>query len=165
VSATTLPNLPRQPLSPTEQLEALRRVQAQAEQRIKLGQQLFKAAEAHVTQQHVVIQQLKQQQQQLRQQVQEDVARSLQTYDQWIGRIDENFTHAMQALEEKLESLEVKWTQTEQRIAALTRRAEALLEQSRTLLQPPAPKPSRPPLTITLKQPLSISASNAPSKD
>lgn len=131
----SLPGVPRQPLTPTQQLEALRRVQAQAEQRIKLGTQLFKAAEAHATQQKVLIDEVRQDQQRLRAEVQEDVARSLQAYDQWVGRIDENFTRAMQSLEAKIARLESQWTATADRMEALMRRAEALLEQSRSMLE------------------------------
>ena len=42
--AELLAKMPRKPLTPDQQLAALDKVQAQATQRIKLGQQLFKAA-------------------------------------------------------------------------------------------------------------------------
>lgn len=130
-----LPGLPRQPLTAAQQLEALRRVQSQAEQRIKLGTQLFKAAEAHATQQKALIDELRQEQQRLRVEVQEDVARSLQSYDQWVGRIDENFTRAMRSLEAKINRLESQWTQTLDRMETMMARAEKLLEQSRAMLE------------------------------
>jgi hypothetical protein len=130
-----LPGLPRDPLSPTEQLEALRRVQAQAEQRVKLGLQLFKAAEAHATQQQTLIEEIKSEQQRLRAEVQEDVARSLHTYDQWMGRMDEDFTRAIKSLETKIEMLEAQWSHSQERMAAMMRRAEALLQQSQAMLE------------------------------
>lgn len=122
------------PLTPAQQMEALRRVQAQAEQRIKVGLQLFKAAETHATQQHSDIQQLKDEQSRLRKNLEEDVARSLQAYDQWVGRMDENFTKALRLLEDKMGAIERRFNETQVRMDRMVKRAETLLEQSTQLL-------------------------------
>ncbi len=123
----------RQPLTPEQQLDALKRVQSQADQRVKLGMQLFKAAEARLSNQHDMVKQIKTLQKQLREQVNEDVARSLHAYDQWIGQIDESFTTAIRKLEEKIDAVQANMTKSETRIQGMLQRAEALLDQSRCL--------------------------------
>jgi len=133
-AAGKLPGLPKGPLTPTQQLEALRRVQAQAEHRIKLGLQLFKAAEAHATHQQRVIQQIKAEQANLRERLETDVTKSLHSYDQWVGKIDESFTRAMQALEAKIQGLESEWNAAQERMTTMVRRCEALMDQSRYML-------------------------------
>lgn len=122
------------PLTPAQQMEALRRVQAQAEQRIKVGLQLFKAAEGHATHLHTDIQQLKDEQARLRKSLEEDVARSLQSYDQWVGRMDENFTKALRLLEDKMGAIERRFNETQIRMDRMLKRAETLLEQSTQML-------------------------------
>lgn len=137
---------PRQALSPDQQLEALRRVQAQAEQRVKLGQQLFKAAEARVSTHRAMIDEIKGEQAKLRDEVQRDVAQSLQSYDQWVGKLDERLTEAMRSLEARLDTLQNEWQATQAKIEHMLRRSEALLDQSRVLLghEAPAVEPESP---------------------
>lgn len=132
--AELLAKMPRKPLNPEQQLAALDKVQAQATQRIKLGQQLFKAAEARLTQQQDVLDKIRNQQQDLRDQVQEDVAKSLQTYDQWMGKIDESFTTAIREVTERLGRLEVEQQNTREEMQAMVARASALMEQTQRLL-------------------------------
>jgi hypothetical protein len=153
----------RQPLTPEQQMQALKRVQAQAEQRVKLGMQLFKAAEARLSSQTDIVQQIKTLQKQLREQVNNDVAQSLHQYDQWIGQIDESFTTAIRKLEEKVDAVQANISKSEARMRDMLDRAEALLDQSRNLLErnslklpvmpkqthhvaPPASKPVPPPV-------------------
>ena len=57
----------------TKQLEALQRVQNQAEQRVRLGLQLFKAAEAHTMGQKEIIDELKAEREKFRDELSEDV--------------------------------------------------------------------------------------------
>jgi hypothetical protein len=143
--AESLPGLPRQPLTPEQQMEALRKVQSQAEQRVKLGVQLFKAAEARVTLQRDLLTEAKSAQEQLREQINQDVAKTLQQYDQWIGRIDENFTKAMLKLQERMDALETEQSKAQDKITQMLRRAEALLDQSRYMLahiEQQGPRPS-----------------------
>jgi hypothetical protein len=125
--------LNRQPLTPDQQLQALKRVQAQAEQRVKLGMQLFKAAEARLSTHTDVLGQIKTLQSQLREQVNQDVAKSLHEYDQWIGQIDESFTTAIRKLEEKVDAVQANIVSSESRVKHMLDRAEALLDQSRCL--------------------------------
>lgn len=132
---TLLRDLPRKNLSPEQQLEAIRKVQAQAEQRVKLGMQLFKAAEARITAQQDLVDQFRRDQNELRDQVQQDVARTLQEYDQWIGRIDESFTRAMQRLEERLDAIEQAAAESDERVQGMVSRAEDLMDQTRYLLE------------------------------
>jgi hypothetical protein len=134
-AGAVLPGLPRGPMSPQQQAEALRRVQSQAEQRVKLGMQLFKAAEAHVGQQRDLVQQIKADQQRLHGEIQADVARTLQQYDQWVGRIDENFTKAIRGLEERMQRIESEHGEARGRLESMVRRAEALLDQARAMLE------------------------------
>ncbi len=160
---TGLSSMSRQPLSPEQQMQALKRVQAQAEQRVKLGMQLFKAAEARLSSQTDVLGQIKTLQTQLREQVNQDVAKSLHEYDQWIGQIDESFTTAIRKLEEKIDAVHANMVNSEARIENMLKRAEALLDQNRELAEknslkqvaptPPAGSPyaadSTPPATPT----------------
>ena len=130
-----LRDLPRKNLTPEQQLEAIRKVQAQAEQRVKLGMQLFKAAEARMTSQQEMVDKFRAEQNALRDQVQQDVAKTLQDYDQWVGRIDESFTHAIQRLEERLAGLETSVAESDERVEKMLERAEGMMEQTRYLLE------------------------------
>ena len=137
--------------NPQRQLESLRQVQAQAEQRVQLGMQLFKAAEARVASQQAMIEAVRAEQDRLREQMHEDVTRSLHAYDQWVGQIDENFTHAIRALEHKVEAMQRQWQQTQGKVEGMMKRAEALLDQSRVMvadsaakLGPAAPAAAKP---------------------
>lgn len=139
-SKVDLPGLPRQPLTPEQKLDALRRVQAQAEQRVKLGQQLFKAAEARVTAHRGLMDQVRQEQDKLRAEVQEDVARSLQSYDQFMGQLEERITLAMRSLEDRLDTLHAECAASESKVDQMLTRAEALLDQTRVLLNQSVPR-------------------------
>jgi len=134
---------PRVSLTPQQQLAATRRVQDQAEQRVKLGVQLFKAAEAHVANHQELVDGVRTEQKQLQQRLQEDVARSLHQYDQWVTQVDEGLTNRLHELEGKLDQLQRQWTETEKRIDGLMRRAETMFDQSRSLLQTAAPQTRR----------------------
>jgi len=143
----------RQPLTPEQQVQALKRVQAQAEQRVKLGMQLFKAAETRLSGQTDVLQQIKTLQTQLREQLNQDVAKTLQEYDQWIGQIDESFTSAIRKLEEKVDAVQQNLTTNEARMQKMLDRAEAMLDQTRSLIGqhtvPSMPLAPAPPATDT----------------
>lgn len=168
-----LPGLPTGPLSPQQQMEALRRVQAQAEQRVALGLQLFKAAEAYATKHQDMIQQLRQEQDGLRQQMETDVARSLRRYDDWIGKVDRDLAQAVVGIEQKIQQVQTQWGQIQKRVEHLVSRAEQMLDQSRCLMErladqveqqetdqagtPPAAIPSMDAATAE-EAPLSIAA-------
>lgn len=138
-----LPGLPRKPLTPQQQTEALQRVQAQAEQRVKLGMQLFKAAEAHVSQHRDALTQIKAEQDRLRTEIQDDVTKTLHQYDQWVGQIDESFTKAIRTLTERLDKIEAEAGASQARLESMVKRAEALLDQARLATDPPAPPPQQ----------------------
>jgi hypothetical protein len=126
-----LPGLPTGPLPPHQHADALRRAAAVAEQRIKLGAQLFKAAEARVAQYQELVDEIKSQQEQMRQQMQEEVQTSLAKYDDLVGSIDDSFTERVHVLEDKIDSLTSKWEESQKRIEQMMHRAESMLDQGR----------------------------------
>ncbi len=136
-----LTGLPRRSLTPEQQMEALRKVQAQAEQRVKLGMQLFKSAESRLAAQGDMLDQVRTEHRQLREQVQEDVAKSLQSYDQWMGQIDERFTHAMRQLEQKVDDLADQWDRMRDEMQSMLTRSEAMLDQTRCLIEQKRDRP------------------------
>lgn len=139
--AELLADMPRRPLSPQQQAEALKKVQAQAEQRVKLGMQLFKAAEARLAAQQDIVKEVKQQQDALKLEVQEDVVKTLQSYDQWMGQIDEGFTKALRDLTDRLDQLENGLEDRLKPMQAAADRAEAMLQQAQALLEQTASDP------------------------
>jgi hypothetical protein len=150
----TLPGVPKRPLDAQQQLEALRRTQAQAEQRVKLGVQLFKAAEARTAQHRDDVEQLRKEQDQLRQQLQQDIARSFQSYDQWIAKVDDTLTNSLKSIEDRIELLQSRWKETEQRIETMMDRSQTLLSQSADMMQTPPQATfdepqSAPPLALS----------------
>lgn len=134
-SSTILPGLPKRSLTARQQLEALQRVQGQAEQRVKLGVQLFKAAEARTSQYQAMLDQIKAEQEEFRTEFSQDMARSFQVYDKWLGQIDETLTDALSELESKLDKLGTNWAGKQDRTESLINRSEQMLEQSRDLLR------------------------------
>lgn len=132
---TTRPADAATPLTTAQKLEALRRVQAQAEQRVKLGTQLLKAAESHTSQTQSYVEQVRQEQNELREKLEHDVAAALHQYDQWVGTIDESLTRRLQATEERLDALDKQWVEAEERVARMVKRAEMMFDQSRSLLE------------------------------
>jgi len=128
----------RPALTVEQKLEALARVQAQAEQRIALGKQLFKAAEARIRAESDVIKQVRKENEVLREQLHREFTESLHSYDQWVGQIDENFTTAIRALEEKIDAVAEQSASDRRKVASLIARAEALLGQAQMKLGPAA---------------------------
>lgn len=122
-------------LTPSQQIEAVRRAQDRVEQRVKLGVQLFRSAEAHLTEQQDLLAQARQEQLNLRQQLEADVARSLRAYGQRTQHMDDRLTDAIDKLEQRLDVLQDRWQETEQRLEQMVRRSEKLLHQSRSLLE------------------------------
>lgn len=121
------PGLPRDPLTPQQQADALRRIQAQAEERVRLGLQLLKATEGYTARQRQMIDQLRAEQEQLRQHLENDIAKTLQTYDQWMAKFDAKFTAVLQQMERRLDDLASRCDRTEQIAATLLQRVEQLL--------------------------------------
>ncbi|QQE11995.1 hypothetical protein JD969_00530 [Planctomycetota bacterium] len=124
----------RGPMNKNEQAEALKKAQ-QAEKRIQLGMELLKASESRLSAQTQMLNQVRSEQKALREQIQEDVASSLQSYDQWLGQIDESFSKAIQLLEEKVDAVVGMWEKKESKLDGMIQRFERLFEQNqRTLL-------------------------------
>ena len=132
--AELLAKMPRRPLSVEQQAVALEKVQQQATQRVKLGQQLFEAADARLKQHQQVLDEINDQQKILREQVQDDVAKSLQSYDQWMGRIDESFTKSIRDLNQRLDQLEDTVAGSQNEMQDMLSKAAALMQQTQTLL-------------------------------
>ncbi len=128
----------RPALTPEQKLEALARVQAQAEQRIALGKQLFKAAEARIRAESDVIKQVRKENEVLKDQLHREFTESLHSYDQWVGQIDESFTTAIRALEEKIDAVAEQSAADRKQVVSLVARAEALLAQAQMKLGPVA---------------------------
>jgi len=129
-----LPGLPKKRLTPEQQLDALKKVQARADHRAKLGAQFFKAAEAHLTHHQDWLEQIKKSQNELRQELQDDVAKSLRSYDQWMGKMDQDFTQSLERLEARIDELQTQWSQAQEKIESMMRRSEAMLDQGRYLM-------------------------------
>jgi len=140
-AATTRPaNQPRlsmtpHTLTPSEQLDALRRVQAQAEQRVKLGVQFFKAAESRTDQFREMIEKIKTEQDTLREELRNDMTRSLRGYDQWLGEIDRNLTNAIETLENRVGKLQEEWAEAQTKIDGMLKRSEAMYDQTWSMLE------------------------------
>ncbi|MCC7146616.1 MAG: hypothetical protein IT443_09235 [Phycisphaeraceae bacterium] len=120
--------------TPEQQMAAIRQVQAQAEQRLKLGVQFFKAAEAHVSGHQDQLNEVRAAQQALREELQKDVTTSLRQYDSQLEKRDHELTERISVLEARLAKLEARWTHVNENVTTMAQRAEALLEQSRCML-------------------------------
>lgn len=119
-------------LSPQEQLEAVRRLQEQAEKRLRLGRELFQAAEGLIRHYRQELEQLKQQQQELLQQMQKEIASSLRQYDQWIGQMEKDTTRRLEELTRRLAAMEAAWPELQKKVEMLLKRSGAVLEQIRS---------------------------------
>ncbi len=133
-----------------QQLEALRRIR-QADQRVQLGAQLFKAAEAHTTHQHDLLGRIKAQQQRLH----EDLARlagSLSQQDQRADRLERLFGSVMGAMAKRLDEIyarqveaDKRFNQTLARAVDLLEKAEQLMDQTRSASAERSSDPHRAP--------------------
>lgn len=129
-----LPGLPRTGLTPQQQLEALARVQNQAEQRVKLGLQLFKAAEAHTSSQRDILDELAAEREKFREELTQDVTRSLHAFDQWIGQMDDTFTQAFLTLEERVDAVEQRLSESQSHLHKMISQTQKMLDQAMALL-------------------------------
>lgn len=171
--------LPRGPLSPQQQMEALRLVQARAEQRVKLGMKLLEAAQARLTNQQDLLDQAKREQRALLEQMQQEIAQDLQSRDERIQAVDDRLTQAIESLEQKLQRLQKEWSGSLAQMEAMVQRSESLLDQTRYLLAEaerrfgigPAPasnlqlKPAQEPASPPTASPSSAGNNNPPSPE
>ena len=138
VQSKDQPRKPKQdpgsgPLNAKQQLDALKRVQDEADRRVKLGMQIYRAAETHTQHQQSMLDTFNEEQDQLKEELHEDLTRSLHSYDQWVGKIDEDFTSALRQLEQRIDKLQAQWNDSQDQIDKMIRRSETLLEQNRTV--------------------------------
>lgn len=117
------------PRSSTPQETPLKEVREQAKQRVKLGVELLNAAQTRINHQQTAFDQLVNEHQRLRDELQHEVARGLQTTDQQFALLDQRLTARLQKNEEKLQHDVVQGLQTtDERIAALDQRLAARLQ-------------------------------------
>ena len=131
------PGQTRLTLTAQQRTEALRRIQAQADQRVTLGVQLFKAAEAHTTHQHDLLGRIKTDQQQVKQELQQDLAgvlKSIASYDQQLDRFENLFSAVMTAMAKRIDSIYNKQIEAEQRINETVKQVVDLLEKTQHLM-------------------------------
>jgi hypothetical protein len=145
-----------------QEMEALRRVQAQAEQRVQLGLKLFRAAETQVFSYQHLLDRVKSHQQELRQRVKQDMADSLRQYDTRVGDVEDKVTSTLAQLEQRMSQLNHDWSEARQRLEAMMRRTEALLEHSRMLLEAADQRLSRWPRSLADQKPLAATPDDLP---
>lgn len=129
-----LPGLPRTGLTPQQQLEALARVQDQAEQRVRLGLQLFKAAEAHTASHQQILDEITAERQTFRDELSKDVTRRLHAFDQWIDQMDDTFTQSFINLEERIDAVEQRLGDQQRHLEKMVSQTQKMLDQATALL-------------------------------
>ena len=149
-----LPGLPRKALSHEQQVEALRKMQAEADQRVLLGARLFKAADLRLTAQQELIRQIKADADELREQVHAQVDKKLCQYDEEVSQIDVRLTRTLEALEKKVDAIAADRQFLREQLGQMTHRCESMLDQCRYMLEqandgghhrpPAAPPPKQP---------------------
>ena len=143
--------LPPTKLPPEEQLHALNRMQDQAEKRVKLGQQLFIAAEAQAQQYKKLVDEFRDENARLRDELHQDLGKTIHTYDKWVGQVDSRFNQTLGELEDRMSRLQADWERAQHRIEDMLKRSERLLEEGKRLIDEADAdeggrvKPSAPP--------------------
>ncbi|MEX2213709.1 MAG: hypothetical protein WD768_06255 [Phycisphaeraceae bacterium] len=133
--ATETPTMSPAGVRVAQKLDALRQVQSQAEHRVKIGTQLLKAAEAHTQHTRSYVEEVRAEQNELREKLEKDVAAALHQYDQWVGTIDENLTRRLEKIEHRLDAVELHWIELESRVSKLMKRSEALMDRSQAIIE------------------------------
>lgn len=126
--------LPPSKLPPEEQVNALNRMQDQAEKRVKLGQQLFIAAEAQAQQYKKLVDEFRDENARLREELHQDLGKSIHTYDKWVGQMDSRFNQSLGDLEDRMSRLQADWERAQHRIEEMLNRSERLLEEGKRLI-------------------------------
>jgi hypothetical protein len=130
-----LPGLHRKPLTEAQRLEAVRRLQDQAEHRIKIGLDLFKAAEQHTSQHRKLLKELQEERFELYEKMQQEMTQSFNQYDQWVAQLEANVAASVERLEARIDALEAAWEQSQHRLHQTIERAEAMAAESKQLMQ------------------------------
>lgn len=132
-TAEPLP-LPPAKLPPEEQLNALNRMNDQAEKRVKLGQQLFLAAEAQASEYKKLVDEFRGENNRLREELHTDLGKTIHSYDRWVGQMDSRFNQSLIDIEDRMSRLQQDWERAQDRIEAMLRRSEKLLDEGKRLL-------------------------------
>lgn len=116
-------------LTPQQQLEALRKTQAQAEQRVRLGVKLFEAAEGRLKSQHQALTELRENQQALREQMLAEIRQAATGYDERLTRLETRVSDAVAQADARITALQQSWQAWEARLNRLVSQAQSLLER------------------------------------
>ena len=133
ISEPVVAKAPRN-LSPQQQLEALRRAQRQAEQRVRLGMQLFKAAEARLAAGQDVVGQVRREQDALRDEMHREREEETTNFNKRIAEVQQSTDTRLGAVERQLTKLQHEWSATQDRMGELVARCQAMLDQTRHLV-------------------------------
>jgi hypothetical protein len=83
------PAMPRGPLSSQQQADALKRVQAQAEERVKLGLQLLKASESYSARHREMIEEVRHEQRQMQELLKKEFLEGFEGFEQRFSRLEQ----------------------------------------------------------------------------
>lgn len=149
--------LPRN-LTPQQQLDALNRAQRQAEQRVRLGMQLFKSAEARLGAGQELVHQLRAEQDELKAEMKQQIEQDLLNIKEHVTERTDSVEQRLEALSLKLQQAQEQWQGSQQRVGEMMARCEAMLEQGRHLMLrasqlQQAPPGSQPPASATNHKP------------
>ena len=123
-----LQSLARQPMTSSQQVEAVRRLQSQAEQRVALGQQLLATAEAKLTEWRT-------REKQVKAVATNAVAQMLQSDDPMLQELlDKRIARALEPIERRLAALEKAWAGDQSKIDQMVGRSKDLMDQSKAML-------------------------------
>lgn len=126
--AAFLQSLPRQPLTSSQQIEALRRLQSQAEQRVALGQQLLATAEAKLTEWRT-------REKQVKAVACNAVADMLNSDDPGLRKLlDERIARAIEPIERRLAAMEKTLAADKSQINQMVGESKQLMAQSKAML-------------------------------
>ncbi len=143
----TLPGVKRGPLSAQEQALAVQQLHEHAQRRLALGMQLFENAQKQTQVHQALADQLRKEQDGIREQMQTDMTRSLHAYDQWIGKVEHDFAARLDVLDQRMSELQAQWQSMSERVEGMMNRAELLLDQARLISQA-ATQLSRQPVQV-----------------
>lgn len=153
-------DVPRHDLSPRQQLEALQKAREQAEHRVRLGMQLFKAAESRLNSEESLVERAREERKQFRQQMEHTVNSKLtESNDHLHAELEEiraqlavrmqQHTEKMLELHEQQDRMRCQIEKLQHRCQEVEQQTRALREQAdaRQTPQPAAAKPVTPPTT------------------
>ncbi len=135
--------LPR--LTPEQQALALRKLHAQAEQRVQLGSKLLEAADARLQQHQSALDVVRQENAQLREAMRQEFAESIETAQSWQQESELRLTERVEAVEQRLTTMETQWAASIGQLEAALAQAQGLLHSAKH----PSVGPDEPVVTDT----------------